>query len=141
MIFTFLITIVFIAEIIIAISVILNLLRLDKAVLNLSETIDVINPEVKEICTLGRKISFQLKELSQRFTQKVKDEREKFLTDKLVSVLLGALVWKMNIKKKFLIKLKVFRCIVKENLYVVPPKNIIKKKKLITVNIQFPKKL
>lgn len=103
MIFTFLITIVFIAEIIIAISVILNLLRLDKAVLNLSETIDVINPEVKEICTLGRKISFQLKELSQRFTQKVKDEREKFLTDKLVSVLLGALVWKMNIKaiKKF----------------------------------------
>mgnify|MGYP004650486609 CR=1 FL=1 len=103
MIFTFLITIVFIAEIIIAISVILNLLRLDKAVLNLSETIDVINPEVKEICTLGRKISFQLKELSQRFTEKVKDEREKFLTDKLVSVLLGALVWKMNIKaiKKF----------------------------------------
>lgn len=103
MIFTFLITIVFIAEIIIAISVILNLLRLDKAVLNLSETIDLINPEVKEICTLGRKISFQLKELSQRFTQKVKDEREKFLTDKLVSVLLGALVWKMNIKaiKKF----------------------------------------
>ncbi len=103
MIFTFLITIVFIAEIIIAISVILNLLRLDKAVLNLSETIEVINPEVKEICTLGRKISSQLKELSQRFTEKVKDEREKFLTDKLVSVLLGALVWKMNIKaiKKF----------------------------------------
>lgn len=103
MIFTFLITIVFIAEIIIAISVILNLLRLDKAVLNLNETIEVINPEVKEICTLGRKISSQLKELSQRFTEKVKDEREKFLTDKLVSVLLGALVWKMNIKaiKKF----------------------------------------
>lgn len=103
MIFTFLITIVFIAEIIIAISVVLNLLRLDKAVLNLSETIEVINPEVKEICTLGRKISSQLKELSQRFTEKVKDEREKFLTDKLVSVLLGTLVWKMNIKaiKKF----------------------------------------
>lgn len=103
MIFTFLITIVFIAEIIIAISVVLNLLRLDKAVLNLNETIEVINPEVKEICTLGRKISSQLKELSQRFTEKVKDEREKFLTDKLVSVLLGALVWKMNIKaiKKF----------------------------------------
>lgn len=103
MIFTFLITIVFIAEIIIAISVILNLLRLDKAVLNLSETIEVINPEVKEICTLGRKISSQLKELSKRFSEKVKDEREKFLTDKLVSVLLGALVWKMNIKaiKKF----------------------------------------
>ena len=76
MIFTILITIVFIAELIITISVILNLLKLDKAVLELNNTIEIINPKIKEVCTLGRKISYQLKELSLRFIEKVKDERE-----------------------------------------------------------------
>lgn len=103
MIFTILITIVFIAELIITISVILNLLKLDKAVLELNNTIEIINPKIKEVCTLGRKISYQLKELSLRFIEKVKDEREKYLTDKLTGVLLGALLWKINLKsiKKF----------------------------------------
>lgn len=96
MIFTFLITIVFIAELIIAMSIIIWLLRLDRKLNNLCNTVKAINPEIKEICVLGRKISSQIKELSTRFVDKVKDESDKFLTDKLIGVILGAFVLKIN---------------------------------------------
>lgn len=98
MIFTFLISIVFIAELIIAISIILNVVRLDKALLSFNQTLNLAKPSINEVCILMRRISSQLKELSFRYVQKVKQEREELLAKNLLKLLSGILLWKLNIR-------------------------------------------
>ena len=98
MIYTFLISVVFIAEIIIAITLFQVLLRLDKAVLDLNETVVLAKPGIKDISELVRKISEQYKELSKQFVQKVTRNSEEVVLTRLFKVLLGFLLVKTNIK-------------------------------------------
>ena len=103
MIFTFLITIVFIAELIITLAVMMALLRLDKKVLEADSTLDLLKPELKEVCKLVKNISSQVRELSIRFVEKVKEHNDNLWTAQFVKLLSGILLWKLNIKfiKKF----------------------------------------
>ena len=103
MVYTILISIVFIAEVIIMITVIQNLLRLDKAVLLLDDTLDASKSGIREICVLGRKISQQLVVISDDFVEKVKQDRENAALKVLSKALIGVLVLKLNFKiiKKF----------------------------------------
>ena len=76
MLYTILISIVFIAELIIATASIQNLLRLDKIIINADETVTAATPGIKDISELIRKISEQSIELSENFVQKIKDKEE-----------------------------------------------------------------
>lgn len=96
MIFTFLISIVFIAELIIAVTILLNLRRLDKAVQNFNLTISYIKPSLKEVCVLTRKISAQLVEFAQGFIKKQED----LILQNIARVLLGTLFFRRFKKSK-----------------------------------------
>ena len=98
MVYTFLISIVFIAELIIAITVIQNLLRLDKKVIELDETISLSKPSIKDISILIRKISEQWIVITENFIDKTKKESEEFFLRRLLKLLLGILVINLNIK-------------------------------------------
>ena len=63
MIYTFLISVVFIAEIIIALTVLINLIKLDKAVLKFDETVCLFNSKIKDIGALIKGISSQVYEI------------------------------------------------------------------------------
>ena len=98
MIYTFLISVVFIAEIIIAITVYQVLIKFDKAVIDLNETVVLAKPGISDISELVRKISKQYKELSEQFVQKVTRNSEEVVFARLFKVLLGFLLVKTNIK-------------------------------------------
>ena len=98
MVYTILISIVFIAEVIIMITIIQNLLRLDKAVLLLDDTLNASKSGVREICILGRKISQQLVVISDDFVEKVKKDRENTALKVLSKALIGVLALKLNFK-------------------------------------------
>jgi uncharacterized protein YoxC len=98
MVYTILISIVFIAEIIIAITLIQVLLRFDKAVLELDETITATKPGIKDICELSRKISEQWEILANDFVEKTKKDSEEFLLKQLSKGLMGLLVLNLNFK-------------------------------------------
>ena len=67
MVYTILISIVFIAELIIAITILQNLIKLDKCIIQLDETISEAKPSIKDISSLLRKISKQWVIISQEF--------------------------------------------------------------------------
>lgn len=101
MVFIILISIVFIAELIITFTVILNLIRLDKGINALNETITITKPGLREICILVKKISCQLKELSARFVQKLEANRDEIILGRIARIILGALLFKKLRKSKF----------------------------------------
>ena len=98
MIFTILITIVFISEIIITIAVINGLIKLDKAILDLNNTVDLAKSGVKDISELVRKISEQMVELTEDSIEDFKDNQEKFALKQLTKLLGALLLWKFNSK-------------------------------------------
>ena len=98
MIYTFLISVVFIAELIIAIKILQNLHKLDKKVLELDDTITSIKPSVKDISELARKISEQWQIIAQDFVNKTKQEAENMFLKQLSKALMGLLVLKLNFK-------------------------------------------
>lgn len=98
MIYTFLISVVFIAELIIAITILQNLHKLDKKVLELDDTITSIKPSVKDISELARKISEQWQIIAQDFVNKTKQEAENMFLKQLSKALMGLLVLKLNFK-------------------------------------------
>lgn len=104
MIFTILISIVFIAELIIAFTVFITLKRWSKKVRNLNLTLNYIKPSVHEIVILARKISGQLVEFSQNFVDKVEGYREEILFRNLARILLSVLLFR-RLKKTKLLKL------------------------------------
>ena len=59
MLYIFLVSIAFIGELVLLIAVIRSLLKLDKIILNLNETIVESKPKIKDISTLAGKISGQ----------------------------------------------------------------------------------
>jgi len=98
MIFTFLISIVFIAELIITLALIKILFDLDKKILSFNLKLDNSKENIKDICNLTKKISFQLKILSQDFINKIKDESENIFFKKLSKMLISLLIIKLNFK-------------------------------------------
>lgn len=98
MIYTFLISVVFIAELIIAITILQNLHKLDKKVLELDDTITSIKPSVKDISELARKISEQWQIIAQDFVNKTKQEAENMFLKQLSKALMGLLVLRLNFK-------------------------------------------
>ena len=98
MIFTFFITIVFIAELIIAFTIFINLVKIDKLILETNDTLNIAKPEIKGLVELARKISEQLKELAPIWVENFNDERDKIIIKQLKSVFAGLLLWKMNFK-------------------------------------------
>ena len=98
MVYTFLISIVFIAEIIIAISILKLLFDIDKKVINLSNTLENRQNCIKDICVLSKKISEQIKIISEDFVDKVKTRSEDMALKSLSKVLISLLVLNLNFK-------------------------------------------
>ncbi len=98
MIYTFLISVVFIAEIIIAITVFQVLIKFDKAVIDLNETVVLAKPGISDISELVRKISEQYKELTEQFAKKVARNSEVMILYRLIKLGIGYLLIKSNIK-------------------------------------------
>ena len=72
MIFYFLISIVFIAEVIIALALILNLVKLDKVFIEYDDFLKSAKPSIKELLVTVRKISEQMLEVSPMIVKQVK---------------------------------------------------------------------
>ena len=96
MVYPILISIVFIAEIIIAVTVIQNLLRVDKAVIELNDIVEEANPRIREMSDLVKKISEQSVELSKNFVIRFKEEQEDFALKNLSKFLMAILLLKIN---------------------------------------------
>ena len=103
MVYTILISIVFIAELIITITIIQNLLRLDKAILEFNNTITEIRPGIKDVSELSRKISEQWQILAEDFVEKTKRNSEDIMLKHLSKILMSILILNLNFKivKKF----------------------------------------
>ena len=98
MLYTFLITVVFIAELIIVVSIITALFRIDKLLLSLNTTIDEAKSGVKDIFILMNKISEQCVELSEDFVSKIKEKEEDIALKQLNKLLIAILLLKLNSK-------------------------------------------
>lgn len=98
MIFTFLISIVFIAELIITIALLKILFNLDKKVLEINLKLVNSKDSINEVCILAREISVQLKILSQDFVDKIKDKSENILLKNLSKILISVVLLNLNFK-------------------------------------------
>ena len=98
MVFVILISIVFIAELIIAFSIIINLVKLDKNINEATVFIDNFNPKLKEVLELMSKISAQVAELVPIWVENLKKERDKIILNQTKSLISGILFWSINIK-------------------------------------------
>ena len=98
MLYTFLISVVFIAELIILISIITALLRVDKLLISLNTTIDEAKSGIKDIFVLINKISEQCVELSEDFVSKIKEKEEDIALKQLNKLLVAILLFKINSK-------------------------------------------
>ena len=72
MVFYFLISIVFIAEVIIALALVLNLVKLDKIFVEYNEVLNSVKPSIKELLITVRKISEQMIEISPMIVKQIK---------------------------------------------------------------------
>ncbi len=98
MVYTILISIVFIAEIIITITILQNLIKLDKVVLDYSETVKQANPLIKDVANLSKKVSEQIIELAEHFVYKLKKDQEDIFLRFLSKILMILLLLKINSK-------------------------------------------
>ena len=98
MVYTILITIVFIAELIIMITIIQNLLRLDRVLSELNNSIMTAKPTIKDICELTRKISEQCEYLAKDFVYKTKKNSEDLLLRQISKTMISLLIVSFNFK-------------------------------------------
>ena len=92
MLFYFLISIVFVAEIIIALAIILGLFKFDKKLVEYNNFVDEIKPLVKDIMETTRKLSEEFSKLAPKIADKIKSFALNFVKDQLKS-LVGALTF------------------------------------------------
>ncbi len=104
MVFTILISIVFVAELIIAFTVFSALRRWSKKVNELNLTLSYLKPSIKDICELTRKISEQLVEFSERFVEKINSKGEELVIRQISRMVLSAFLFK-KLRKTKVIKL------------------------------------
>ena len=107
MVFYILISIVFLAELVITCSVVSHLLKWDKIIIGADEFIDEAKPKIREIAKISRKISEQLIELTPIFVENIKNFFIKLALENIKSLLAGVGVWvaKEYIKKHYKIGL------------------------------------
>lgn len=98
MIFTILITIVFIAELIIGFALIMNLIKFDCRINKLNQDLLLIQPSLEEVCGLVKAISFQIKEMAAEYRDEVLKRREEMSVRLISKLLAGILLWKINLK-------------------------------------------
>lgn len=103
MIFYILISIVFIAEIVIACALISVFVKLDKKIRLWNEILDEIKPKIKDITEIAKKISEQMLEFAPIVAEKVKSILYKIVADQFKSMLAGFTFWlvKKEVEKKF----------------------------------------
>ena len=112
MIFIILISIVFIAELIITFTIISYLIKLDKKINNTSIFIETTNPKLKDLLTLVRNISEQILELIPMWIDNIKEERDKIILEQAKSLISTILFWSINIKiSKRLRKTKIVKAV------------------------------
>lgn len=88
----------FIAEVIIAFTIIFHLIKLDKYFIEASEFIAAAKPKIKDISGLAKGISEQMAELVPIWIDNLKDLRNKIILAKLESLMSAFLFWSINIK-------------------------------------------
>lgn len=114
MVYTILISIVFVAELIIAIAIIQALVKFDKKILSLDTTLTEITPGIKDVSSLIKKISEQWVILAQDFVNKAKRDSEDLLLKQFSKILVGLLVLSLNFKfVKRIRKSKITKTVVK----------------------------
>lgn len=98
MIFLFFISIVFIAELIIAFTVFNSLFKLDIKINKFNETLINKRADIKDITALAKEISEQLKELSKEFVDNFNEKKEEIILNLVKSLMSTILFWSINIK-------------------------------------------
>ena len=98
MIFKVLITIVFIAELIITFTILYFLYKFDKRILEINSTIETVKPQIRSVSELVRKISEQIYELTPVWVDEIKKTLENLLLEQAKSIMTGILFWTINIK-------------------------------------------
>lgn len=104
MVFYLLISIVFLAEIIITTAILIHFVKLDKCVSEWSDFLEDIKPQVSEIMKTYKEISEKLLELAPKLVDKVKNLAKKFFIDQLKTALAGLTFWsvKKEVEKRFI---------------------------------------
>ena len=102
MVFYFLISIVFLAEVIITAAILINLAKLDKAVCSWNDFLVNVKPQITDILENLKKISEQALELAPILVNKCKDIFTKLLLDQIKGVLAGLTFWavKKEVEKR-----------------------------------------
>ena len=102
MIFYFLITVVFISEVIIAVTIITHLYKWHMLITEANDFVTEAKPKIKSISEIGCKISEQLLELAPTCVSKVKLFVTELLFDNIVNIISGLLFLKAGstIRKK-----------------------------------------
>lgn len=98
MIFKFLISIVFIAELIIAFAVFNKLYKINKDIIFLNIFLENSKNDLREILILTKKISVQIFTLSRNYVNKFREQNEINLLNKINNIVLSLLLWKLNHK-------------------------------------------
>ena len=98
MLFTILISIVFIAEVIIAIALIRAILRLDKAICEVNDTVVLAQDGIKDISELVHKISEQMVDLANDYVNRIKRYQEEAVMKQLSKALIALVLLRANIK-------------------------------------------
>lgn len=98
MVFTILITIVFIAELIIAFSILSWLIKLDKRVLDINLEFKEIKSKIIDIMQLCKAISEQIVELTPIWVDNFKERLKELALKQTESLMSGLLFWCINIR-------------------------------------------
>lgn len=98
MVYTILISVVFVAELIITFAIIQNLIKLDKLILSFDETLNSTKSGLKDISVLMRKISEQWIVLATDFIENIKEGSEELFLQKFSKALVTLLVINLNFK-------------------------------------------
>jgi hypothetical protein len=93
---------VLIAEVIIALFVITNLVKLDKILNSANIFLEEVKPKIKDIMQIVRKLSEQMIELAPIVRGKIKSVINKMVIDQLKSLLAGLTFWivKTEVEKR-----------------------------------------
>ncbi len=98
MVFVILISIVFVAELIIAFTIIFHLAKFDNQINQAILFLGNANPKIKELSVLIHKISEQISELVPIWVENLKKERDKIILKQTKSLMTAILFWCINIK-------------------------------------------
>ena len=93
MVFYILTVVVFIAELIIALAIIIYLLKMSKLFRDYNILIDEIKPKIADLLKIGTKISEQLVELAPMFVEKIKSIFSNLVIGQLKNVLATITFW------------------------------------------------